>query len=111
MTDLLTRVKSKEVTADLLLGVTIMGTTGAVIGLYLGGPFFIATATFLGAILGGFVSAFGGRRFFLSILTGVAVGGLAALLLGGPDMVVIGAGAGGAIGGFVGVNLELFMRG
>lgn len=51
-------------TADLVMGVMIMGITGFVIGLNLGGPFTIAAASFLGVLLGGFVSTFKARRFF-----------------------------------------------
>ena len=69
MTDLLTRVKSKAVTVDLLLGVTIMGVNGMIIGIYLGSPSMILAGLLLGAALGGFVSTFGGRRFFLSRYT------------------------------------------
>ena len=105
MPDLLTRMRSFKLTADLVMGVMIMGSTGFVIGLNLGGPFLIATATFLGALLGGFISIFNARRFFLSVLAGTLLGGVLALILGGPYAFIIGAGSGGAIGGFIGVNI------
>lgn len=111
MPDLLTRVRNVKVTTDLVMGVTIMGITGCVIGSNLGGPVLITAATFLGIILGGFVSLLKARRFFLSILSGTIIGGLLALILGGPETVIIGAGSGGAMGGFIGINIELFMRG
>jgi hypothetical protein len=111
MPDLLTRMKTLKVTTDLVLGVMIMGITGFIIGLNLGGPILTAAATFLGAILGGFVSLLKARRFFLSILSGTILGGLLAWVLGGPETVIIGAGSGGAMGGFIGINIELYMRG
>lgn len=111
MPDLLTPKKTMKVTADMVLGVMIMGSTGFVIGLNLGGSFLIAIATLLGVILGGFISIFNARRFFLTVLAGTVLGGLLALILGGPETLIIGAGSGGAIGGFIGINIELFMRG
>lgn len=110
MTDLLTRMKTIRITADLIVGSIIMGTTGAVIGLNLGGPVFIAAATVMGMILGGFISMLNARRFFISVLVGTVLGGMLALILGGPYAFIMGAGSGGAIGGFIGINIELFMR-
>jgi hypothetical protein len=111
MSDRLTQRWTLKLTADLLMGVMIMGTTGFVIGLNLGGSFLIAIATLLGVILGGFISIFNARRFFLTVLAGTVLGGILALILGGPYAFIIGAGSGGAIGGFIGINIELFMRG
>ena len=111
MTDLLNRIKTIKITADLIVGSIIMGTSGAVIGLNLGGPVLIVTATLLGIALGGFISTFQARRFFISVLIGTVLGGMLALILGGPYAFIIGAGSGGAIGGFIGINIELFMRG
>lgn len=110
MPDGLTRMRTMKITIDLAMGVMIMGSTGFVIGLNLGGPYLIAIATFLGILLGGFISMLNARRFFISVLIGTATGGILALVLGGPDAFTIGAGSGGAIGGFIGVNIELFMR-
>jgi hypothetical protein len=104
-------MRTIKVTADLVLGVMIMGITGFIIGLNLGGPAFIAFSTLLGVILGGFVSTLKARRFFLSILSGTVLGGILAWILGGPETVIIGAGSGGAMGGFIGINIELYMRG
>ncbi|MBI3596807.1 MAG: hypothetical protein HY203_06610 [Nitrospirae bacterium] len=111
MAGLVALLKSYKVTADLVMGMIIMGTTGAVIGLNLGGFVFTAAATLLGIMLGGFVSMLGARRFFISVLVGSFIGGALALWLGGPYAFIIGAGSGGAIGGFIGVNIELFKRG
>jgi hypothetical protein len=111
MTDLLNRMKTIKITADLIVGSIIMGTTGAVIGLNLGGPVFITAATVMGMILGGFISMLNARRFFISVLIGTVLGGMLALILGGPYAFIMGAGSGAAMGGFIGVNIELFMRG
>ena len=93
---------------NLILGMIIMGTTGAAIGFYIDGPLIITLGAILGGSLGACVSIFGGRWFFLSILAGTILGGALALYLEGPDLFVIGAGSGGAIGGFIGINIEQF---
>ena len=111
MSDRLTQMKTLKVTTDLVMGGVIMGATGFVIGLNLGGPLLIGATTLMGMILGGFISMLNARRFFISVLVGTAAGGTLALLLGGPYAVIMGAGSGGAIGGFIGINIELFMRG
>lgn len=103
--------KTFRITTDLIVGSIIMGTTGAVIGLNLGGPVLTVMGTFLGIILGGFISALDARRFFICVLVGMFIGGALALWLGGPYAFIIGAGSGGATGGFIGVNIELFKRG
>jgi hypothetical protein len=95
---------------DMAMGMTIMGSTGLVIGIHLGGAVWVAVATILGLILGGFIAKLQARRFFISVLVGTALGGMLALWLGGSYALIIGAGSGGAIGGFVGINIELFMR-
>ena len=100
-----------RIKADLLLGAAIMGTTGAIIGYYVGGGPPIVLGTVLGCLLGGLVSMHGARSFFLSVLAGTLLGGIVAREFGGADMVMIGAGSGAAIGGFVGVNIEMFRRG
>jgi hypothetical protein len=110
MPDLLNQIRAFRITVDLVMGMIIMGTTGAVIGLNLGGPVLTTTATLLGIMLGGFLSMLGARRFFISVLAGSFIGGTLALWLGGPYAFIIGAGSGGAIGGFIGVNIELFKR-
>jgi len=111
MPDLLSRMRILKITTDLVMGVMIMGITGYIIGLNLGGPVFIAFTTLMGIILGGFVSTLKARRFFLSILSGTVLGGILAWMLGGPETVIIGAGTGGAMGGFIGINIELYLRG
>lgn len=111
LSDAWTRFKTQKITPDLVMGVIIMGMTGFVIGLNLGGLVLITMATLLGAILGGFVSMLGARRFFYSIIVGTVLGGALALILGGSYAFVIGVGTGGAVGGFVGINIELYMRG
>jgi hypothetical protein len=110
MPDALFHLRNRCVTVDLLLGVSIMGTTGAVIGFYLGGPLAIGLGVLSGSVLGGFISTLGARTFFVSVLAGTAAGTVLALWLGGPDTLVIGAGSGAATGGFVGVNLGLFRK-
>lgn len=111
MTDRSARVKGFKITADGVMGVLIMGTTGAVIGLNLGGPVLIVIAALLGALLGVFISMLGARLFFISVLVGTVLGGTLALILGGPYAFIIGAGSGGAIGGFIGVNITLIQKG
>ena len=111
MPDLLDLIRSFRITVDLVMGMIIMGTTGAVIGLNLGGPALTTAATLIGIVLGGFISMLGARRFFISVLAGTFIGGMLALWLGGPYAFIIGAGSGGAIGGFIGVNIDLFKRG
>jgi len=100
-----------QIKADFLLGAAIMGTTGALIGYYIGGIPPVALGILLGCVLGGLVSKLGARPFFLSVLAGTLLGGILAREFGGTDMVMIGAGSGAAIGGFLGVNIELFRRG
>lgn len=111
MSDFLSYLRLHWLTVDFLLGVSIMGITGGVIGLNLGGPLVIGTGIFLGVVLGGFVSTFGARVFFVSILSGTVIGGVLALVIGGPGTLTIGAGTGGAAGGFIGINIELFRKG
>ena len=110
MTDILSYLRSRKVGFHSVLGVSIMGTTGAVVGFYIGGLLSIMTGFLLGAVLGGFVSILGAQVFFYSILIGTLVGGVLALVAGGPDTFVIGAGSGGAIGGFIGINIEMFRK-
>lgn len=111
MPDILTQMRAIRISVDLVMGTIIMGTTGAVIGLNLGGAVLTITATLLGIVLGGFLSILGARRFFISVLAGSMIGGALALWMGGPYAFIIGAGSGGAIGGFIGINIELFKRG
>ncbi len=107
---LLSSIKNYPVTVDLLLGSSIMGTTGGVIGYYLDSPVVMFLGALLGIVLGCFMSLFHARLFFISVLSGTVLAGGLALLVGGPELLVIGAGSGGAIGGFVGVNLKLFSK-
>jgi hypothetical protein len=109
MPDLWGYLKTKN-KADLALGAAIMGINGILIGLYLGSRAIMIAGAFLGAVLGGFVSTFGARIFFISILSGAALGGLTALGIGAPDMIMIGVGTGAAAGGFLGINLERLIK-
>lgn len=99
-----------RVTVDLVLGVLIMGTTGAAIGYYLDGLLAISIGLTSGAVLGGFISMLEARVFFLSVIAGTVLGSVLAMLAGGPETLVIGAGSGAAAGGFVGVNIDLFRK-
>lgn len=103
-------IQNIKITADHLLGILIMGTTGGVIGFYLDSTILIASGAILGSFLGGFVTTLGARLFFLSILTGTFLGGSLFALSQGSEWFMIGAGSGGAIGGFVGINIQLFLK-
>ena len=65
---------------DVVFGMVVMGTVGALIGTILGGSSVPITAG-LGVVLGAMVGFLGGRRFLLSILVGTVLGGLLAWLV------------------------------
>ena len=88
-----------------------MGVNGALIGTIIGGPLVISICVFLGIFLGGFISFFQARVFFVSVLTGMLLGALACLLIDRLDVLLVVAGSGAAIGGFVGINIDLFRKG
>ena len=85
-----------------------MGTVGTLIGVLMGGGF-LPVAVGLGCLLGAGVGMFGGRRFFLSILIGAALGGILAWILGGPDTITVGSASGAAMGGFLGVWISMIL--
>ncbi len=93
---------------DMVFGVAVMGTVGALIGLLMGGQGPMIAAA-MGMALGLVVGLFGGRRFLVSILVGTVLGGALAWLLAGPDRISYGAGAGAAMGGFLGVQISMLL--
>lgn len=93
---------------DVILGATVLGTVGALIGISMGMGF-LPAAVILGVMLGAGVGFFGGRRFFLSIFVGTILGGLLAWGLGGVDTVTVGASSGAAMGGFLGVWISMIL--
>jgi len=93
---------------DIALGIAVMGTVGALIGLTMGGglmPVAISVGFGLGVVIG----FLGGRRFLVSILVGTALGGLLAWLMAGVERIWVGAGAGAAMGGFLGVQISMLL--
>lgn len=95
---------------DLLLGITIFGIAGALIGYYLSHAGIAAAGVVLGGVLGLFVARLGARRFFYSVLVWTLVGGVVGWFAGGEQVVPLMAGSGSAIGGFWGITLEMLMR-
>ncbi len=87
-----------------------MGVNGAVIGYTLGGPLAIALGIFLGSALGASISVLQARVFFVSVLTGMLIGGIYSLWIGRPEILTVTAGSGAAIGGFIGVNIDLYRK-
>jgi hypothetical protein len=99
---------STQAWLDVLFGIVVMGTVGALIGTILGGPSVPITAG-LGLVLGAVVGFLGGRRFLSSILVGTILGGLLAWIVAGSDKISFGAGAGAAMGGFLGVQISMLL--
>lgn len=99
---------STQAWLDVLFGIVVMGTVGALIGTILGGPSVPITAG-LGLVLGAVVGFLGGRRFLSSILVGTILGGLLAWIVAGFDKISFGAGAGAAMGGFLGVQISMLL--
>jgi len=93
---------------DILFGVVVMGTVGALIGTIMGGAS-APLATGLGLAMGAVVGFLGGRRFLISILVGTILGGALAWLIAGWEKVSFGAGAGAAMGGFLGVQISMLL--
>lgn len=93
---------------DMMFGVVVMGTVGALIGTILGGSS-VPIAAGLGVMLGAVVGFLGGRRFLASILVGTVLGGLLAWLVAGFEKISFGAGAGAAMGGFLGVQISMLL--
>ncbi len=90
-----------------LPGMAIAGTTGGLIGAFMGKAVYIVGMACIGALLGYVVWSMGGQRFFLFIVVGALLGGASATYLSGYTATLLGAATGGAIGGFLGVNLLL----
>ena len=93
---------------DMLLGVAVMGTVGALIGVLMGNEL-IAVAIGVGVAMGTVIGLFGGRRFLISIMLGALIGGALAWFVAGTDKISIGAGAGAAMGGFLGVQSSMLL--
>ena len=93
---------------DVILGASVLGTVGALIGVSMGMGF-LPAAMVLGILLGVGVGFFGGRRFFLSIFIGTILGGLLAWGLGGVETITVGASSGAAMGGFLGVWISMLL--
>lgn len=110
MTDATPSAWTLRKSAHLLMGAAIMGATGAFIGIFLGSELVAWIGTVFGILIGGAISMIGGRIFFMSVLSGVALGWAIFAPFGGASMAIIGAGTGGAIGGFVGITIELLRK-
>ncbi|HNN44194.1 MAG TPA: hypothetical protein PKL10_17980 [Nitrospira sp.] len=99
---------STSTVVDLVFGIVVMGTVGALIGSFLGAASIPVTAG-VGVLLGAVVGFLGGRRFLTSILVGTVLGGLLAWMIAGIEKVSFGAGAGAAMGGFLGVQISMLL--
>ena len=95
---------------EIYLGMTLIGTTGILIGLVMESLLLIAIAGFLGTVVGGFVGWLGGRRFMVIICLGVLIGAYLGYRIGDRDILCIAAGTGGAIVGFMGAQIESFFK-
>ena len=93
---------------DVVFGIVVMGTVGALIGTFLGAAAIPVTSG-AGVLLGVVVGFLGGRRFLSSILVGTVLGGLLAWMIAGMEKVSFGAGAGAAMGGFLGVQISMLL--
>lgn len=102
------RARSTMKVVDIVLGVTVMGTVGTLIGLIMGGGL-MPLAIGIGLAMGAVVGYLGGRRFLMSILFGTLLGGVLAWLVAGPERISVGAGAGAAMGGFLGVQISMLL--
>lgn len=100
----LTKIESIKVS---LPGMIVTGTTGGLVGSFMGGVVWIIGMSILGAIIGNIVWRLGGQQFFLFIVIGILLGSGLAIYLGGMEAGLLGAGAGGAMGGFIGVNVKM----
>ena len=93
---------------DVVFGIVVMATVGALIGSFLGASSIPVTAGW-GVALGAVVGELGGRRFLVSILVGTVLGGALAWMIAGSEKVSFGAGAGAAMGGFLGVQISMLL--
>lgn len=93
---------------DVVLGTTVMGTVGSLLGLLMGNEA-MPIAIGIGVVMGAVIGLFRGRGFLISILVGTFAGGALAWALAGFDKMLFGAGAGAAMGGFLGVHSSMLM--
>lgn len=93
---------------DIIFGLAVMGTVGALIGVIMGGGL-MPVAIAVGLAMGGVIGYLGGRRFLVSILIGTFLGGALAWLVAGAERISVGAGAGAAMGGFLGVQISMLL--
>lgn len=93
---------------DIVFGLAVMGTVGALIGIIMGGGL-MPIAIALGLAMGGVIGFLGGRRFLISILVGALLGGGLAWLVAGTERIWVGAGSGAAMGGFLGVQISMLL--
>jgi len=95
---------------EIYLGMTLIGTTGILIGLVMDSPLLMAIAGFLGTVIGGFVGWIGGRRYMIIVCLGLLIGAYLGYRTGDRDILIIAAGTGGAIAGFMGAQIESFFK-
>ena len=93
---------------DIVFGLAVMGTVGALIGIIMGGGL-MPVAIAVGLAMGGVIGYLGGRRFLVSILIGSFLGGALAWLVADSERITVGAGAGAAMGGFLGVQISMLL--
>ena len=93
---------------DIVFGLAVMGTVGAMIGIIMGGGL-MPIAIMVGLGMGGVIGFLGGRRFLVSILIGSVLGGALAWLVAGTERISVGAGTGAAMGGFLGVQISMLL--
>lgn len=93
---------------DIVFGLVVMGTVGALIGLIMGGGL-MPISIMVGLAMGGVIGFLGGRRFLVSILIGSVLGGALAWLVAGTERISVGAGTGAAMGGFLGVQISMLL--
>jgi hypothetical protein len=103
------RHEEGRVTLDMVIGAVVFGIVGAAIGYYLDTTGSIAVAAAIGTVFGLLIGLLGGRRFFVSIVSGSVLGGTLFGLVAGRDSIALGAGVGGAIGGFLGVQMGMLL--
>lgn len=99
---------SQQRKGDAWLGGCVIGAAGGAAGYFMGSEglnhlLFALGGALVGGLLGVVTAGLGGRRFFLSIVAGAAIGGVLATILGGAEASILGAATGGTIGGFSGV--------
>ena len=95
---------------EIYLGMTLIGTTGILIGLVMDSPLLMAIAGFLGTVIGGFVGWIGGKRYMIIFGMGGLIGAYLGYRPWDRDILIIAAGTGGAIAGFMGAQIESFFK-